>query len=139
VSPLPLCLLRLALDAPATPEDKIAGEITERLPPLILPPANSKHLSELENTGLVWRKARHERTLRAQGGHANAAHVCTGQGVPAVAAIPHRQRCSSQAEEKERANVASRECAAWPNTAHSFRVAKVVNVRAWNRHAEGVL
>jgi hypothetical protein len=69
-----------------------AGEIAESFVHMMSQPAISKHLSVLENAGLVWRDKR-------------GINVCYGlkEGT-ALATVPQRQRGRRQAEEKERAS-----------------------------------
>jgi len=68
--------------------DMTAGEIVQRFAAMMSQPAISKHLSVLENAGLVWAgETRTKRSLRTETGRA-CRHACAlpRRGVPALGA-----------------------------------------------------
>jgi len=80
--------------------DMTAGEIVQRFAAMMSQPAISKHLSVLENAGLVWREKRGpKRSLRTETGRA-CRHACAlpRRGVPALAPVPQGQRRRRQAQ-----------------------------------------
>ena len=78
-----------------------AGEIAQRFSAMMSQPAISKHLSLLENAGLVWREKSGQDVH--YGFEEDALSMLVhfpGRDVPAIASLPERQRRGRQAQER---------------------------------------
>ena len=76
--------------------DMTAGEIADRFAEIMSQPAISKHLTVLENAGLVWREKRGQNVHYGLKEDALTRHAGAfpGRGVPALASLPQGERGS---------------------------------------------